>query len=64
MNSGKNQNSPWQDGAVETGVRLAMTCELVEELKTREGVEFFTFGFEERGTVELVGPCIILRIID
>ena len=45
-------------------LKLIPTCELVEELKTREGVETMIAEPYEDITVTANGPAIILRIID
>jgi len=40
------------------------TCELVKELKTREGVEFKIIEPYEESSVTQEGPAIILTVID
>lgn len=45
-------------------LKLIPTCELVKELKTREGVEIMIAEPYENITVTANGPAIILKIID
>ena len=40
------------------------TCELVKELKKREGVEFVILEPYEKQTVEIEGPMVLLKVID
>lgn len=40
------------------------TCELVEELKRREGVKTEVYGAYEEYQIEGNGPAIILTVID
>ena len=42
----------------------AATCELVEELKLREGVETHTAGPNQDITVSVNGPAMVLVVID
>lgn len=41
-----------------------MTCELVEELKGREGVETHTAGPDARLEVKADGPVVVLVVVD
>ena len=53
------------DGAnTESRLRDYKTCELVEELKTREGVETHVAEPYEDVSVQVNGPAIVLVIID
>lgn len=40
------------------------TCELVSELKHREGVETHEIGMSAKITVKAEGPCIVFVVID
>ena len=40
------------------------TCELVNELKHREGVETHEIGMSAEITVKAEGPCIVFVVID
>lgn len=40
------------------------TCELVEELKKREGVETIVINPYEKEKIEIEGPMILLKIVD
>lgn len=47
-----------------TEIRSYKTCELVEELKTREGVETHVAEPYEDVSVQVNGPAVVLVIID
>lgn len=47
-----------------TEIRNYKTCELVEELKTREGVETHVAEPYEDVNVQVNGPAIVFVIID
>lgn len=40
------------------------TCDLVEELSKREGVEKIVIAPYEKEKIELEGPIVVLKIID
>lgn len=42
----------------------AKTCDLVEELKRREGVEAYMIGPSASIEVKADGPCVVLVAID
>lgn len=40
------------------------TCQLVEELKSREGVREITVGPYERKEISIEGPAVVLVVLD
>lgn len=50
--------------AIARQIEQAPTCDLVEELKKRDGVETSTFALGVNATVEASGPATVLNVID
>lgn len=46
------------------GLAKYATCELVNELKGREGVETHEIGMSAEITVKAEGPCVVFVVID
>lgn len=59
-----NHRRPAKGGRRVKELKNIPTCELVEELKTREGVETTIAEPYEDITVTANGPAIILKVID
>lgn len=55
---------PNADNKREPALRNFPTCELVEELKTREGVETTIVEPYYEGSVHVSGPAIVLNVTD
>ncbi|MEG2250479.1 MAG: BC1881 family protein [Cetobacterium sp.] len=46
------------------GLKDALTCELVNELRNREGVEEVVIALHQTEELKVEGPIILLKIID
>lgn len=56
--------SPVYNSSTAPGITHIPTCELVNELKGREGVETHTVGPTASITVQADGPAVVLSVID
>lgn len=59
-----NQLQRMKDSGVSIELRDFSTRDLVEELRTREGVEVKDVQWMESETVSVNGPCIVITVID
>ena len=56
--------SPNADAKCETALHVFPTCELVAELRTREGVETTVVEPYDETSIHASGPAIVLNVID
>lgn len=45
-------------------LRYIATCDLVEELKNREGVEIKRVDPYQEEVINVNGPCVVIKVID
>lgn len=61
---GENKTAPWEESAGREFMKTVPTCELVEELKHREGVEVHIAGPCAKLILNVDGPAVVMSVID